>query len=197
MLNDNVSESPEAFTVKLDSATYDPGGANTALPISGTGTATGNIADNDTANWSISGSPSVTEGFAASYTVHLDGTLQAGQTATINLAVSDINTTSADYADFATAVNNAVAAYTRPATSGTLSYVGGVLTFTSDGTGTTPGTMSNLVISLAANNDGLAEGPEQYLVGSRTRAARPARAWPAADQSLPPSSSLTSRRWLI
>ena len=34
--------------------------------------------------------------------------------------------------------------------SGTLSYVGDVLTFTSDGTGTTPGTMSDLVISLGA-----------------------------------------------
>ena len=45
--NDNVFELPEAFTVKLDSATYDLGGANTALPISGTGTAIGNIADND------------------------------------------------------------------------------------------------------------------------------------------------------
>jgi hypothetical protein len=129
-------------------------------------TITTNITDNDTATWSISGSSSVTEGLAASYTVHLAGTVQPGQTATINLVLTDITTTSADHADFVTAVNNAVAAYNaNPATSGTLSYVGGVLTFTSDGTGTTPGTMSDLVISLGAVNDGLAEGPEQYSVG--------------------------------
>ena len=52
--------------------------------------------------------------------------------------------------------------------SGTLSYVGDLLTFTSDGTGTTPGTMSDLVISLAAINDSLVEGPESYTVALTT-----------------------------
>ena len=35
----------------------------------------------------------VTEGDAASYTVSLAGTLQAGETATIDLALTDIDTT--------------------------------------------------------------------------------------------------------
>ena len=55
--------------------------------------------------------------------MHLAGTLQAGETATINLALTDGSTTSADHADFVTAVNTAVMAYNAdPATSGTLSY---------------------------------------------------------------------------
>ncbi|MFZ1949737.1 MAG: M10 family metallopeptidase C-terminal domain-containing protein, partial [Pseudolabrys sp.] len=48
--------------------------------------------------------------------------------------------------------------------SGTLSYVGDLLTFTSDGTGTTPGTMSDLVINLGTVNDNLLEANEQYTV---------------------------------
>ena len=52
------------------------------------------ISDNDTATWSIAGDPSVTEGDAASYTVSLSGTLQDGETATIELAIADVDTTS-------------------------------------------------------------------------------------------------------
>ena len=70
--------------------------------MAGTGSVTTTITDADTATWSISGDTGVvTEGNAASYTVHLAGTLQAGETATINLALTDISTTSADYAGFA------------------------------------------------------------------------------------------------
>src|SRR5262245_20320438 len=160
-INDGLVEGPEQYTVSLSSP-----GSTTGSNVVGSGSVQTIIADANTATWSLSGSPSVTEGNAASYTVHLAGTLQAGETATINLALTDISTTSADHADFTTAVNNAVAAYNaNPATSGTLSYVGGVLTYTSDGTGTTPGTMSDLVINLAAVNDGLPEGAEQYSVG--------------------------------
>ena len=47
VVSDSVFESPEAFTVQLDSAIYNQGGANsTALTIN-TPTATGNIKDND------------------------------------------------------------------------------------------------------------------------------------------------------
>ena len=64
-----------------------------------------------TATWSISGADSVIEGGnPASYTVHLAGTLQAGQTATIDLAVNNLTATSADYANFAAAVNAAITA---------------------------------------------------------------------------------------
>ena len=50
----------------------------------------------------------------ASYTVHLAGTLQAGETATIILTPDQRQTTnSADYANFATEANTAVAATKR------------------------------------------------------------------------------------
>ena len=68
-------------------------------------------------------------------------------------------------ANFAAAVQAAVNGVQRERPRfGTLSYVGDLLTFTSDGTGTTPGTMSDLVISLGAVNDGLVDGPESYTV---------------------------------
>src|SRR5262245_16070450 len=160
-INDGLVEGPEQYTVSLSSP-----GSTTGSNVVGSGSVQTIIADANTATWALSGDTGVTEGNAASYTVHLDGTLQAGETATINLAIANVSTTSADYANFATAVQTAIAAYNaNPATSGTLSYVGGVLTFTSDGTGTTPGTMSDLVINLAAVNDGLPEGAEQYSVG--------------------------------
>ena len=41
------------------------------------------ITDVGIATWSLSGDAGVTEGDAASYTVHLAGTLQAGETATV------------------------------------------------------------------------------------------------------------------
>ena len=105
------------------------------------------------ATWSISGDPSVTEGNAASYTVHLAGTLQAGQTATIDLAVADISTTSADYANFAAAVTAAITGRADLAfdpNTGTLTYTG------------TGSAMTDLVIDLGAVDDTLVEGSEAY-----------------------------------
>jgi hypothetical protein len=66
-------------------------------------------------------------GNVASYTVKLAGTLQASQTATINLAIANISTTSADYANFATAVQTAItgrADLSFNAVTGTLTYTG-------------------------------------------------------------------------
>ena len=107
------------------------------------------------ATWSISGDPSVTEGNAAHYTLHLDGTLQAGQTATIDLAVADISTTSADYANFAAAVTAAIGVRTD------LNFNAGTgkLTYTGDGN-----PMPDLVINLGAVSDSLVEGPEQFKI---------------------------------
>ena len=105
------------------------------------------------ATWSLSGSPSVAEGNAASYTVHLAGTLQPGQTATIDLAVADISTTSADYANFAAAVTAAITGRADLAfdpNTGTLTYTG------------TGSAMTDLVINLGAVDDTLVEGSEAY-----------------------------------
>ena len=43
------------------------------------------------------------EGADAKYIVNLAGTLQAGETASIELAIGDTDTTSADYANFVAA----------------------------------------------------------------------------------------------
>src|SRR4029079_11671939 len=163
---DGVVEGPENYTVALTT----PGSTtNAPITLDAANSAITTITDANTATWSLTGDTGVPEGSNASYTVHLAGTLQAGETATIHLALTDGTTTSADHAIFAQAVQAAVTAYNAngPA-SGTLSYVGDLLTFTSDGTGTTPGTMSDLVISLGAVNDGVVEGPEQYTVALTT-----------------------------
>ena len=72
----------------------------------GPGEATTTITDTGAATWSIRYRV-VIEGNPASYTVHLAGTLQAGETATIDLA-SPTHHLSADYANFVTAVNTAI-----------------------------------------------------------------------------------------
>ena len=53
----------------------------------GASSVTTTIASADVATWSITGSANVNEGANASYTVSLSGTLQAGGTASINLAL--------------------------------------------------------------------------------------------------------------
>src|SRR5438874_545074 len=113
------------------------------------------------------GSSSVNEGASASYTVHLAGTLQAAETATIHLALADVSTTSADYASFVTAVNDAIGARTDV----TFNAGTGTLTYTGNGS-----PMSDLVISLAATDDSFVEGDKQLAVslsspGSTTGAA--------------------------
>src|SRR6185369_1633092 len=129
--------------------------STTGANVVGSGSVQTTITDVGIATWSLNGDTGVTEGNAASYTVHLDGTLQAGETATVHLALADNTTTSADHASFTAAVIAAIGARTD------LSFDAGTGTLTYTGTGSP---MPNLVISLAAINDGLAEGPEQYTV---------------------------------
>ena len=93
----------------------------------------------------------LTEGGTASYTIGLSGTLQTGETATINLALNDLSTDSADYAAFEAAVNAAIGTRTD------LTFVAGVLTYTGDGN-----PMADLVVDLVVNDDSLTEGLESY-----------------------------------
>ena len=112
------------------------------------------IIDNDTSTWDIFGSPSVTEGGNGNSTTYfLSGTLQAGETATIDLSLGDIDTNSADYADFIVAVNTAVAGRTD------LSFDGTTLTYTGDGNAFAP-----LTIEVATNDDNVIEGVEDFTV---------------------------------
>src|SRR5262249_57412002 len=119
-------------------------GAHTSAPTT--------IIDNDTATWSITGSPSVTEGSTASYAVALGGQLQSGETASVVLTLSDgpaPATNSSDYANFDAAVQAAGSAYhsdTTTATPSSVSYLPGTNLFRSTSDGAAMGT---LTISLA------------------------------------------------
>ncbi len=73
--------------------------------------------------WSISGSSSVTEGSSASYTLSLTGAVQSGTSVSVDLALADLTTASADHASFVSAVNAAIAS--RPE----LSFNGTTLTY--------------------------------------------------------------------
>jgi hypothetical protein len=153
--DDLVVEGPEAYTVALSAP-----GSSTGANVVGTGSVPTTIFDTnaaatttDTATWSISGDPVAIEGGAASYTVSLAGTLQAGETANINLGLTDLDTTSADYASFAAAVTAAISSRND------LSFTGGSLTYIGDGN-----PMANLVIDLDAIDDDSAEVSEDYKI---------------------------------
>ena len=101
---DSQVEADEDYQVVLSS----PGTTTVSDITLGTSEVTTTITSADPASWSITGDTTVREGSAANYTVHLSGTLQAGETATIDLAITDLNTTSADYTNFVAAVKCAI-----------------------------------------------------------------------------------------
>ena len=112
-LDDSLVEGPESFTVAALNAAASNGAFATA-----SGSVTTTITDNDTATWSITqSSATVNEGGTTGYTVHLGGTLQSGEDASIVLnsnpgrdrkpGRSDLATA----AQFDAAVTNAVTAY--------------------------------------------------------------------------------------
>ena len=154
-VSDSIVEANENYKVVLSN----PGSSSGDVTL-GTSEVTTTITSADTATWSISGDATVAEGSAASYTVSLAGTLQTGETATIDLGVTDVDTTSADYANFVAAVTAAIGA--RP----DLSFDGTTLTYTGDGS-----PMTDLVIDLGASSDSLVEGHENYKVVLTSRAA--------------------------
>ena len=154
VIDDLVVEGNEDVTITLTSIVS----GDAQISIDNTADAdTATIADDDQAQWQLTGATSVNEGADAEYQVQLTGTLQSGESAAVELAITDSSTTAADYASFDDAVAAAVMAYAGP---GSLIWNGTVLTFTSDGTGE----MAPLVIDLMATNDAIVEGVEQYNV---------------------------------
>ena len=154
--NDLVAEGVEDFMISLSNA-----GSSTGVATSIDATqddAVTTIDDTtglgtDDVTWSVTGDTTVDEGGTAGYMISLSGIAAIGETATVELALSDIDTTSADYADFVTAVNSAISS--RPDLS--FDAGSGTLTFTSTGAA-----MADLTINLGAQDDGLLEGPEHY-----------------------------------
>ncbi|MFD0917277.1 tandem-95 repeat protein, partial [Pseudahrensia aquimaris] len=81
-------------------------------------------------SWRLTGSTSVAEGSNATYTIEMTGPLTPGQSASVDIALSDIETTNADYADLAAAITAAVA------TRDDLTFDGTTLTYTANYEGT-------------------------------------------------------------
>ena len=98
------------------------------------------------------------EGSTIQYSIALTQSFGAGESATVDLTLSDVDTNSSDYADFVTAVNDAIAAYTGP---GMLTFDGTTLTFTADADGDM---MTGLTIDLDLTNDAFVEGTETFTV---------------------------------
>ncbi len=118
---------PNAGFIGTDTFTYIVDDGN-----GGTSTATATIVvDTITSGWSITGDTSVTEGAVAGYIVSLTETIPAGQTASVDLSLIDIDTSSADYDDFIAAVNTAVASRSD------LTFDGTTLTYTAPSGGYT------------------------------------------------------------
>ena len=76
----------------------------------------------ETAEWSLTGDTVVDEGGTASYTLALDGILQLGEVATVDLALTNIGTTSGDYAAFAAVVQTAIGSRTDITFSGSRDF---------------------------------------------------------------------------
>ncbi|MFK7769637.1 MAG: VCBS domain-containing protein, partial [Mariniblastus sp.] len=75
----------------------------------GSATATLNITINAGASWTLTGDSSVDEGNIANYVLSLQDGVEPGETVSVDIGLADVDTTSADYANFVAAVNNAIA----------------------------------------------------------------------------------------
>ena len=85
-VDDVFVEGSEDFTVSIANPASTTG---SDIATGGPTTVTTTITDNDVATWSITGDPTVGEGDDAKFVVNLAGTLQAGETASIELAIGD------------------------------------------------------------------------------------------------------------
>ena len=136
-VDDSLVEGPESYSISLsnESSATDAQVEIDTLSNSVTTNIADTIGDGgatESVNWSLNGPVSVNEGSPINYTLSLAGTLQNGETVSIQLALTDLETNTADYQIFTTAVQTAVTAYSGP---GVLAFnsATGVLTFTSDG----------------------------------------------------------------
>ena len=153
-LDDGLVEGTEDVSVTLTGIAS--GDADVSL--GGTTSASINLLDNDAADWTISGDPTVIEGGNASYTVSLTGSFQNGDDASVDLSIANVDTTSSDYANFDAAVTSAVGSYAGP---GSYAWDGTTLTFTATADGQTP---AALVISLGAIDDVTVEADEDFTI---------------------------------
>ena len=154
VLDDSTIEGTETVSVSLTGiSTGDP-----LVSIGSQSVASIDVFDNDTGEWNIVGDATVAESANASYTISFDGVIDSGQSANINLVLANVDTTSADYADFSAVVASATGNYSGP---GSYAWDGTTLTWTADGNGQTP---NDLQLILGAADDSIVEGDEDYTI---------------------------------
>ncbi|WP_233215462.1 beta strand repeat-containing protein [Rhodopirellula bahusiensis] len=164
----NLVEGPEDFTLTISDyvGPSTSGAVDSVSPTEATLTTT--IVDLDTATFTLTqpaaqGTAGVDEGVDASYTLTLDGNLQGGETASVEIDITLSGANPAETADFTEAflqdVDDAIALYNGP--SGSYARVGNVLTYTK---GASDGTVADLTILLPTVDDAIVEGPETYSV---------------------------------
>ena len=170
LIDDALIEGTENFSIDLANAGSGTGG-DIAVDASA---ASASTTINDTqgiggatdgpALWSVTGTASGDEGDNATYTVSLIGNFGAGEDATVDIDLSDIDTNSADYGNFVQSVQDAIDSY---AGAGTVAFdqATGTITYTAGSDGDT---MTDLVISLSLTDDALIEGPQDFIVSLAT-----------------------------
>ena len=182
-------EGNESYSVALSAPATNAAGANVAL---GTASVTTTIIDNDTQTFSLTeGNPTVSEGSADSYTVHLTNPIDPGVTVSVNIAITlPGGLGGAAAADFTNAfladIDTAIASTTGVTRSGT------TLTFDS-----TFNAAAGFSFTLPTVNDTLVEGNESYSVALSAPTSNTATASVASAPVLaasPPPSSTTTRR---
>jgi Ca2+-binding RTX toxin-like protein len=147
-LVDGLFEGSENFSLDLSNAAASAAFSTGINP--GAASASTTINNIDTLEFSISSAPISGEGEIANFSVSYSGALQAGETVSVDLSISDIDTNPSDYGSLVTALNSAV----QLASGVTLS--GSTLIFDSSAT--------SLSFSLNLISDGLSEGSEDFSI---------------------------------
>ena len=144
IVNDAFVEGSEQYNIALSNP-----GSTTGAPITVSTTnddvtteildTQGPGLDPDQAGWRITGDTTVAEGGTAQYTIALNGQFGAGENTTVELGLTNVDTATADYLNFVTAANAAVAAYSG---AGTVTFDGTTITFTATNDGDTMSDLS-------------------------------------------------------
>ena len=165
LIDDALIEGPEDFAVGLSNAGSSTGAA-VELDSAATSVATtindtqGPGGDTDgPAEWSITGAADADEGSNANFEIVLAGLFGAGENVSVDVSLGNIDTNADDYGSYITAVQSAVDAYAGP---GTVVLAGNTITFTAGADGDE---MTPLNVELPLVDDGLTEGPEDFVVG--------------------------------
>ena len=154
-------------TIVIDIASISGGGFEAIAENLAANQVTTTINDNDTANWSLTGDANVTESNTATYSLSLAGALGAGESVSVTLSQTDVDTIADDLGlagsnqtDLFNAINAAVTAYAGP---GSVSFNAGTgeLTYTATADGDA---MTALSISLLATDDATLEADEDFTV---------------------------------